>query len=130
MKRMMMALAAVIMTACSCWADTGFLFEGKIGTYPVVMSIWATATHATGDYYYVSQGPNKTLQLNGELDLECDDPIWVFEEYVNGKWNGRFRVYWDRFTLDGQRTMVGSYVNIKGKSYSVNLKLKRLLPHP
>ena len=125
-------LLLAICSAASAWADTYFVFKGTIGNYPIVMGFWATLTRATGDYYYVSQGKNKKIKLEGQMDLECEeDNIWHFDEEINGKWNGMFRLKWDRST-DAYRNkyVEGMYVNAKGKRYPVRLTRVDMIANP
>ena len=113
------------------FADTFYVFKGKIGKYPVVVSILATAASASGDYYYVSQGKRKTLQLFGERDVwGPDDAVWYFTETVKGKWNGQFRVRWDLSILNGYKRMTGVYRNVKGRTYKVNLTCVKSVRNP
>lgn len=127
-----LALLLAICSAASAWADTYFVFKGTIGNYPIVMGFWATLTSATGDYYYVSQGKNKKIKLEGQMDLECEeDNVWHFDEEINGKWNGMFRLKWDRST-DAYRNkyVEGMYVNAKGKRYPVRLTRVDMIANP
>lgn len=127
-----LTLLLAICSAASAWADTYFVFKGTIGDYPIVMGFWATLTSATGDYYYVSQGKNKKIKLEGQMDLESEeDNIWHFDEEINGKWNGMFRLKWDRST-DAYRNkyVVGMYVNAKGKRYPVRLTRVDMTANP
>ena len=125
-------LLLALCSAASTWADTYFVFKGTIGDYPIVMGFWATLTSATGDYYYVSQGKNKKIKLEGQMDLECEeDNVWHFNEEINGKWNGMFRLKWDRST-DAYRNkyVEGIYVNAKGKRYTVRLTRVDMIANP
>ena len=127
-----LTLLLAICSAASAWADTYFVFKGTIGDYPIVMGFWATLTSATGDYYYVSQGKNKKIKLEGQMDLECEeDNVWHFDEEINGKWNGMFRLKWDRST-DAYRNkyVEGMYVNAKGKRYPVRLTRVDMISNP
>lgn len=127
-----LTLFLVLCSATSAWADTYFVFKGTIGDYPIVMGFWATLTNATGDYYYVSQGKNKKIKLEGQMDLECEeDNVWHFDEEINGKWNGMFRLKWDRST-DAYRNkyVEGMYVNAKGKRYTVRLTRVDMIANP
>lgn len=127
-----LTLLLAICSAASAWADTYFVFKGTIGNYPIVMGFWATLTCATGDYYYVSQGKNKKIKLEGQMDLECEeDNVWHFDEEINGKWNGMFRLKWDRST-DAYRNkyVEGMYVNAKGKRYPVRLTRVDMISNP
>ena len=103
-----------------------FWFKGKIGKYPIVMELNATAGSAWGDYYYVSQGSNNKLQLSGGPDFDDDSGLkWVLEETVDGKFNGFFVLRWDRFSeysKNGYTRITGTYVNVKNKKYNVDLK--------
>lgn len=125
-------LLLALCSATSAFADTYFVFKGTIGDYPIVMGFWATLTSATGDYYYVSQGKNKKIKLEGQMDLECEeDNVWHFDEEINGKWNGMFRLKWDRST-DAYRNkyVEGMYVNAKGKRYTVRLTRVDMIANP
>ena len=127
-----LTLLLALCSAASTWADTYFVFKGTIGDYPIVMGFWATLTSATGDYYYVSQGKNKKIKLEGQMDLECEeDNVWHFDEEINGKWNGMFRLKWDRST-DAYRNkyVEGMYVNAKGKRYTVRLTRVDMIANP
>ena len=127
-----LTLLLALCSATSAWADTYFVFKGTIGDYPIVMGFWATLTSATGDYYYVSQGKNKKIKLEGQMDLECEeDNVWHFDEEINGKWNGMFRLKWDRST-DAYRNkyVEGMYVNAKGKRYTVRLTRVDMIANP
>lgn len=127
-----LTLLLALCSAASTWADTYFVFKGTIGDYPIVMGFWATLTSATGDYYYVSQGKNKKIKLEGQMDLECEeDNVWHFNEEINGKWNGMFRLKWDRST-DAYRNkyVEGMYVNAKGKRYTVRLTRVDMIANP
>ena len=127
-----LTLLLVLCSAASAWADTYFVFKGTIGDYPIVMGFWATLTCATGDYYYVSQGKNKKIKLEGQMDLEFEeDNVWHFDEEINGKWNGMFRLKWDRST-DAYRNkyVEGMYVNAKGKRYPVRLTRVDMIANP
>lgn len=127
-----LTLLLAICSAASACADTYFVFKGTIGNYPIVMGFWATLTYATGDYYYVSQGKNKKIKLEGQMDLECEeDNVWHFDEEINGKWNGMFRLKWDRST-DAYRNkyVEGMYVNAKGKKYPVRLTRVDMIANP
>ena len=131
-KKIALTLLLAICSAASAWADTYFVFKGTIGDYPIVMGFWATLTSATGDYYYVSQGKNKKIKLEGQMDLECEeDNVWHFNEEINGKWNGMFRLKWDRST-DAYRNkyVEGIYVNAKGKRYTVRLTRVDMIANP
>ena len=127
-----LTLLLVLCSAASACADTYFVFKGTIGDYPIVMGFWATLTSATGDYYYVSQGKNKKIKLEGQMDLECDeDNVWHFDEEINGKWNGMFRLKWDRSTDAYHNKYVeGMYVNAKGKRYTVRLTRVDMIANP
>ena len=127
-----LTLLLALCSATSALADTYFVFKGTIGDYPIVMGFWATLTSATGDYYYVSQGKNKKIKLEGQMDLECEeDNVWHFDEEINGKWNGMFRLKWDRST-DAYRNkyVEGIYVNAKGKRYTVRLTRVDMIANP
>lgn len=84
--------------------------------------VW-TAVEASGEYYYVSQGKNKKLQLTGAFISELDSPqlVWRFVETVNGKYNGVYYVVWNYF-IGKSSDIVGAYINSKGDEYEVNLK--------
>lgn len=125
-------LLLVLCSAASACADTYFVFKGTIGDYPIVMGFLATLTSATGDYYYVSQGKNKRIKLEGQMDLECEeDNVWHFDEEINGKWNGMFRLKWDRSTDAYHNKYVeGMYVNAKGKRYTVRLTRVDMIANP
>ncbi|MBR3455029.1 MAG: hypothetical protein IKH26_06880 [Bacteroidaceae bacterium] len=103
-----------------------FRFKGKIGNYPIVMELNATAASAWGDYYYVSQGSKNKLQLNGDRDLSDESGLkWVLEETVDDKLNGYFFLRWDRlseYSKDGSMRITGTYINVKNKKYTVELK--------
>jgi hypothetical protein len=90
------------------------------------MELNATAGSAWGNYYYVSQGPKKKLNLNGEIDLDSEsDSRWIFKEEVNGKYNGVFILNWDRlnsYSANGYKTITGIYINVKKQQFSVDLK--------
>ena len=111
-------------------ADSGFVFKGKIGNYPIVMTIWATASSATGTYYYVSQGKDNEIELSGNIELGTDSDIWIITEEISGFFNGFFRVHWDRFTEEGQKQMTGEYINIKGKHFPVKLRCVKVEGNP
>ena len=127
-----LTLLLVLCSAASACADTYFVFKGTIGDYPIVMGFLATLTSATGDYYYVSQGKNKRIKLEGQMDLECEeDNVWHFDEEINGKWNGMFRLKWDRSTDAYHNKYVeGMYVNAKGKRYTVRLTRVDMIANP
>lgn len=126
------ALLLALYSAASAWADTYFVFKGTIGNYPIVMGFGATLTSATGDYYYVSQGENMKIRLEGQMDLECEeDNVWYFDETINGKWNGMFRLKWDRSTdAYHNKHVEGMYVNAKGKRYLVRLTRVDMYSNP
>ena len=117
-------------TATIVCADSGFVFKGKIGNYPIVMTIWATASSATGTYYYVSQGKDNEIELSGNIELGTDSDIWIITEEISGFFNGFFRVHWDRFTEEGQKLMTGDYINIKGKHFPVKLRCVKVEGNP
>ena len=117
-------------TATIVCADSGFVFKGKIGNYPIVMTIWATASSATGTYYYVSQGKDNEIELSGNIELGTDSDIWIVTEEISGFFNGFFRVHWDRFTEEGQKLMTGDYINIKGKHVPVKLRCVKVEGNP
>ena len=113
-------------------AQTAFTFKGKIGNYSVVMELYGYISGVEGDMYYVSQGKNKKIKLEGQMDLECEeDNVWHFDEEINGKWNGMFRLKWDRST-DAYRNkyVEGMYVNAKGKRYPVRLTRVDMTANP
>ena len=53
-------------------AQTAFEFKGRIGKYPIVVSLYGYVSGVEGDIYYVSQGKNKKLQLTGAFISELD----------------------------------------------------------
>ena len=118
-----MSLLLAMCSFTTLLADSGYVFRGKIGNYPIVLTIWATAVEASGEYYYVSQGKNKKLQLTGAFISELDSPqlVWRFVETVNGKYNGVYYVVWNYF-IGKSSDIVGAYINSKGDEYEVNLK--------
>ena len=50
-----MSLLLAMCSFTTSLADSGYVFKGKIGKYPIVLTIWATAAFADGEYYYVSE---------------------------------------------------------------------------
>lgn len=74
--------------ACIVKADTGFIFKGTIGKYPIVMEIWATATSVTGSYYYSSQGKRNSINISGFADTETEN-VWIITEEINGDFGER-----------------------------------------
>lgn len=127
-------IISLLLAMCSfttSFADSGYVFKGEIGKYPIVLTIWATAAFADGEYYYVSQGKNKPLKLQGNYDTEgYEDDVWYFTETVNGKRNGAFKLKWRRSVNNGYKRMTGTYVNIKGNSYYVNLTCVKVINNP
>lgn len=105
------------------YAQTAFEFKGRIGKYPVVMSLYGYVSGVEGDIYYVSQGKNKELQLTGVFISELDSSqlVWRFVETVNGKYNGVYYVVWNYF-IGKSSDIVGAYINSKGDEYEVILK--------
>lgn len=129
--KIIISLLLAIFSFASSFADCKYVFRGRIGKYPIVLTIWTTAVFADGEYYYVSQGKNKTLKLSGNYDLEgYEENIWYFTETVNGRKNGAFRVKWDVSTRNGYKRMIGTYVNVKGNSYYVNLTCVKAIVNP
>lgn len=128
--KIFLSLLLAMFSFSSSFADCLYVFKGKIGKYPVVVSILATASSASGDYYYVSQGKRKTLQLSGECDVWGDQAVWYFTETVKGKWNGQFRVRWDPSSRNGYKRMTGIYRNVKGRTYKVNLTCVKSVVNP
>ena len=102
MKRTLVLFAIIFLCVNGVVAQGNavFRFKGKIGgQFPIVMELSATASSAWGSYYYVSQGPKKKLDLNGEVDLDSEsDTRWIIKEEVNGKFNGVFYLNWDRLS--------------------------------
>lgn len=129
MKRFLASFLFLLLSATYSFADCGYVFKGKIGNYPIVLTIWATAVEASGEYYYVSQGKNKTLALEGYLDFD-EDNVWYFTERVNGKRNGAFKLKWNLSIRDGYKTMKGTYRNIKGQSFNVVLNCVKVIENP
>ena len=76
------------------YSQTAFEFKGRIGKYPVVVSLYGYVSGVEGEIYYVSQGKNKKLQLRGECisELDSNQLSWKFIETVNGKYNGTYYV--------------------------------------
>lgn len=82
MKKKLFALAFLALAftvGVSAQGNAVFKFKGKIGgQFPIVMELSATAGSAWGSYYYVSQGPKKKLDLDGEIDLDNESGTrWV-----------------------------------------------------
>lgn len=126
-----MSLLLAMCSFTTSLADSGYVFKGKIGKYPIVLTIWATAAFADGEYYYVSQGKNKPLKLQGNYDTEgYEDDVWYFTETVNGKRNGAFKLKWNLSIRDGYKTMKGTYRNIKGQSFNVVLNCVKVIENP
>lgn len=129
--KIVMSLLLAMFSLTTSLADCGYVFKGKIGKYPIVLTIWATAAFADGEYYYVSQGKNKTLELHGNYDTEgYEENIWYFTETINGRRNGAFKVKWDVSTRTGYKRMTGIYRNIKGNSYKVTLTCVKVIENP
>ncbi len=129
LKRIIILITVLSFSVLSSFAqgNATFYFKGKIGgQFPIVMELNATAGSAWGNYYYVSQGPKKKLNLNGEIDLDSEsDSRWIFKEEVNGKYNGVFILNWDRlnsYSANGYKTITGIYINVKKQQFSVDLK--------
>ena len=120
----------ITVSSTVAFADTGFVFKGKIGNYPIVMTIWATAGSVVGNYYYTSQGKEKQLSMSGEPMLDVEAPIWVFKEDLNNVHNGVFVLRWDRLDNPANEEIVGVYVNIKGQTYTVNLHCIKVISNP
>lgn len=127
--KIIMSLLLAMCSFTTLLADSGYVFRGKIGNYPIVLTIWATAVEASGEYYYVSQGKNKTLALEGNLDFD-EDNVWYFTERENGKRNGAFKLKWNLSIRDGYKTMKGTYRNIKGQSFNVVLNCVKVIENP
>jgi hypothetical protein len=125
-KLVLFVLLSWAVLSASAQGNAVFRFKGKIGNYPIVMELNATATSAWGDYYYVSQGPKNKLQLNGNRDFDDDTELkWVLEETVDDELNGYFFLRWDRlseYSKDGSMRITGTYINVKNKKYNVELK--------
>ncbi|MCQ2243597.1 MAG: hypothetical protein MJZ32_05000 [Bacteroidaceae bacterium] len=109
------------------FADTGYVYKGKVGKYPIVFTVWATAATASGDYYYVSQGANKKLQLAGE---NKGNNWWYFTETLHGDYNGTFLLMWDLTTRNGYKNVTGTYTNIYGDTYKVVLHCVKVIQNP
>lgn len=129
MKKILVSFLFLLLSVTYSFADCVYVFKGKIGNYPIVLTILATAASASGEYYYVSQGKNKTLDLEGNIDF-YEDNVWYFTETVNGKRNGAFKVWWNLSTRYGYKTMRGIYKNIKGKSFNVELNCVKVISNP
>lgn len=131
MKKSLFILTIIWAFVLHANADTGFVFKGKIGNYPIVMTIWATFGDAWGCYYYESQGKNNKLELHGEPDLDSEEGnVWIFTETLSGvlnSFNGYFRMNWDRANPN---VMSGYYINKKGKMYRVNLRCVKTMSNP
>lgn len=130
MKPFKLRIILLLIFAAISWkishAQTGFEFKGTIGKYPVVMYLQGYISGIVGDIYYVSQGKDKKLYLEGEYINDLENPVltWKINETYNGKYNGTFNVEWNAF-VGGSQDIVGKYTNIKGKTYDVNLKCTR-----
>lgn len=114
----------LVVCACATAFAGEYKFTGAIGKYPIVFSFSATLASISGDYYYVSQGPDKTLHIEGELytqNLDEYTDTWILTETLNGKKNGMFLMTWDRRTINSQKKMTGVYRTLKGKNYDVTL---------
>lgn len=122
-KKILITLLSLFTFVTLSFADSGYVYKGKIGNYPVVVTLWATAAYASGEYYYVSQGPYNTLQLEGVNR----GYYWDFTETLNGDFNGSFRLKWNLATRTGYKTVTGTYTNLKGKTFKVVLNCIRLL---
>ena len=120
----------ITVSSTVAFADTGFVFRGKVGKYPIEMEVWATASSAVGGYYYISQGKDKQLTVSGEPMLEVEAPIWIFRENINGVHNGVFVLRWDRLSYPECEEMTGVYINTKGKSFDVSLRCVKTIANP
>lgn len=122
MKKATLAFLLAVLSVSQALAVSRFVFKGTIGKYPIVIILLATEEKAYGNYYYVSQGKDKTLNLAGVPDIENAEPdTWYFTERVEGSYNGTFILKWDRETYQGDKTLVGTYTNVKEQSYTVSL---------
>ena len=129
MKRILTIITFLHLFVSAAQADTGFVFRGKIGNYPIEMTIWATATSVVGEYYYLSQGKNK-IELDGNAEPNSSDDIWIIKETVDYFFNGFFRLKWDRWSEEGQKVITGEYINTKLKHFSVSLKCVKIMSNP
>lgn len=129
MKRILL-LTIFICFACIVKADTGFVFKGTIGKYPIVMEIWATASSISGSYYYVSQGKRNSISLTGTSEPDTINN-WIITEEILGMFNGFFRIYWTRWQdNDEYKNITGEYINIKGKHFPVKLRCVKIMSNP
>lgn len=126
-KKIFITLFSLFAFVTLSFADTGYVYKGKVGKYPIVLTVWATAATASGDYYYVSQGANNRLQLDGE---NRGNNWWYFTETLHGDYNGTFRLKWNLTTRNGYKNITGTYTNIQGMTYNVVLNCVKVIPNP
>ncbi len=90
-----------------------YYLSGKVGKYPVKMSLTIDGNDITGFYYYERSGSGASMDIYGEAHGQ---KISVFEvEQTNGctgAFDGKF---------DGNR-FVGTFVNYKGQVFKMTLQ--------
>ena len=107
-------VAFVLVSFKIVWGVTDLTLEGTVGNYPVVMEIqvWGCGPNIVGgSYYYKSQGPNKRIEVSGDLNLQNGDGVCpVLEESVNDVVTGTFHAsYWD------VKNMRGTWISASGR---------------